>query len=146
MLSGVSRVRAILLLAAGLLGGASGGLAADYQETPYFVADVTAGHLPPVADRLPAHPLVINVKGEGKQTGRQGGVLRMLIGQSGDARALLPFAYSRLVVYDEQYRLVPDILESFEVKDGRVFTFHLRKGQRWSDGSAFTSEDFRYYW
>ncbi len=143
---GVSRVCAILLLAAGLLSGASGGLAAEYQETTYFAADVAAGHLPPVAERLPADPLVINVKGEGKQTGRQGGVLRMLIGQSGDARALLPFAYSRLVVYDEQYRLVPDILESFEVTDGRVFTFHLRKGHRWSDGSAFTAEDFRYYW
>jgi len=143
---GVSRVCAILLLAAGLLSGASGGLAAEYQETTYFAADVAAGHLPPVAERLPADPLVINVKGEGKQTGRQGGALRMLIGQSGDARALLPFAYSRLVVYDEQYRLVPDILESFEVTDGRVFTFHLRKGHRWSDGSAFTAEDFRYYW
>jgi peptide/nickel transport system substrate-binding protein len=143
---GVSRLCAILLLAAGLLGGASGGLAAGYQETPYFVADVAAGHLPPVAERLPADPLVINVKGESKQDGRQGGVLRMLIGQSGDARALLPFAYSRLVVYDGQYRLVPDVLESFEVKDGRVFTFHLRKGQRWSDGSALTAEDFRYYW
>ena len=146
MPSGVSRVCAILLLAAGLLGGASGAQAAGYQETPYFAADVAAGHLPPIADRLPADPLVINVKGEGKQAGRQGGVLRMLVGESGDARALLPFAYSRLVVYDEQYRLVPDILESFEVADGRVFTFHLRKGQRWSDGSAFTAEDFRYYW
>jgi peptide/nickel transport system substrate-binding protein len=146
MPSGVSRVCAILMLAAGLLTEPGAGIAADYQETPYFAADVAAGHLPPIAQRLPEHPLVIDVKAEGKQPGRQGGVLRMLIGQTGDARAMLPFAYSRLVVYDEQYRLVPDILEGFEVAEGRIFTFHLRKGQRWSDGSAFTSEDFRYYW
>ncbi|HZB62653.1 MAG TPA: ABC transporter substrate-binding protein, partial [Microvirga sp.] len=27
-----------------------------------------------------------------------------------------------------------------------VFTFTLRAGHRWSDGSPFTAEDFRYYW
>ena len=36
-------------------------------------------------------------------------------------------------------------LKKFEVKDGRIFTLHLRKGHRWSDGHPFTSEDFRYY-
>src|SRR5262249_16577469 len=49
-------------------------------------------------------------------------------------------------IYDENYRLVPDILASFEVEEGRIFTFHLRKDHRWSDGSPFTTEDFRYYW
>ena len=32
------------------------------------------------------------------------------------------------------------------MRTDRVFTFHLRKGHRWSDGSPFTSEDFRYFW
>jgi len=32
------------------------------------------------------------------------------------------------------------------VEKGRVFTFKLRAGHRWSDGRPFTSEDFRYYW
>ncbi|MEP5699581.1 MAG: ABC transporter substrate-binding protein, partial [Sneathiella sp.] len=40
----------------------------------------------------------------------------------------------------------PDIARDFEVEDNRVFTFHLRKGHRWSDGASFTSEDFRYWW
>ena len=86
------------------------------------------------------------MKAEGKQIGKPGGTLRMMIGQGSDARSLLPFAYSRLIVYDENYRLVPDILASFDVQDGRIFTFHLRDGHRWSDGSPFTTEDFRYYW
>ena len=40
----------------------------------------------------------------------------------------------------------PDILEKVENEDDRVFTFTLRAGHRWSDGTPFTAEDFRYYW
>ena len=42
--------------------------------------------------------------------------------------------------------LRPDILERYEVEDGRRFRLYLRKGHRWSDGHPFTAEDFRYYW
>ena len=61
-----------------------------------------------------------------------------------DTRYLVTYGYARLVGYDAQYKLVPNILESFDVEDGRIFTFHLRPGQKWSDGSPFTTEDFRY--
>ena len=44
------------------------------------------------------------------------------------------------------FNIVPDILESIDVKDERVFTMKLRKGHRWSDGQPFTAEDFRYFW
>jgi peptide/nickel transport system substrate-binding protein len=122
------------------------GTAELYQESPWLRDDVTAGRLPPVAERLPAEPEVVDLKAEGKEIGKPGGTLRMMIGQGSDARSLIPFAYSRLIVFDQNYRLVPDILASFQVEEGRIFTFHLRKGQRWSDGSPFTTEDFRYYW
>jgi len=56
------------------------------------------------------------------------------------------YGYSRLVGYDEQLNLVPDILERIENVDSRIFTFHLRPGHRWSDGQPFTSADFRYFW
>ena len=42
--------------------------------------------------------------------------------------------------------LKPDILKSVDVEDNKVFTLHLRPGHRWSDGSPFTAEDFRYWW
>ena len=70
----------------------------------------------------------------------------MLIGRSRDTRLLVVYGYARLVGYDRNLKLVPDILESVEVKDGRIFTLKLRKGHRWSDGHPFTTEDFRYYW
>jgi len=138
------RVCALLLLVS-LLSGA-GAAAEAYQESPWLRADVSAGRLPPVAERLPADPLIVDMAAEGKEIGKPGGTLRMMIGQGSDARSLLPFAYSRLIVYDQTYRLVPDILAGFEVKEGRIFTFHLRHGHRWSDGTPFTTEDFRYYW
>ncbi len=143
---GVYRVFAFLLSCAVLLEGSPAADASTYQETPSLMADVAAGSLPPVEKRLPAAPLVVDMKAEGKLSGKPGGTLRMLIGQGGDARSLVPFEYSRLIVYDQRYRLVADILASFDVQDGRIFTFHLRPGHRWSDGTPFTSEDFRYFW
>ncbi len=70
----------------------------------------------------------------------------MLIGRAKDTRLLVVYGYARLVAYDETFRLVADLLESFDVEDNRVFTLRLRKGHKWSDGHSFTSEDFRYWW
>ena len=30
--------------------------------------------------------------------------------------------------------------------DGKVFTFHLREGMKWSDGEPFTTEDFMFWY
>ena len=56
------------------------------------------------------------------------------------------YSYTRLIVYDDKFKLHPDILESYEVKDGREFTLKLRAGHKWSDGHPFTTEDFRFFW
>ncbi len=38
--------------------------------------------------------------------------------------------------------VVPSLAESWEIsEDGRSFTFHLRRGVRWSDGEPFTADD-----
>jgi peptide/nickel transport system substrate-binding protein len=78
--------------------------------------------------------------------GRPGGELRMLVGRARDTRLLHVYGNARLVAYDLDLKLVPDILKAFEVEGGRVFTFHLRKGHRWSDGHPFTTEDLRFWW
>jgi peptide/nickel transport system substrate-binding protein len=56
------------------------------------------------------------------------------------------YGYARLVGYSPDLELAADILESVDVEAGRIFTFHIRRGHKWSDGHPFTSEDFRYYW
>lgn len=42
---------------------------------------------------------------------------------------------------------VPGIAESHELSDdGRVYTFHMRSGVKWSDGSPLTAHDFVWSW
>lgn len=113
------------------------------EEVTWLAERVAAGDLPPLHERLPDEPLVVD---DGRATGDYGGDWNMLISRSKDTRILVVFGYARLVGYDASFSLVPDILDSFTVEDGRIFTFRLRRGHRWSDGHPFTSEDFRYWW
>ena len=117
----------------------------SFVEPPALAEEVKAGRLPPVAQRLPEPPLVAKLPA-GAQAGRHGGTLNMLIGRSRDVRLLVVYGYARLVGYDRDFNLVPDLLESVQAKGDRVFTLKLRKGHRWSDGHPFTVEDFRYFW
>ncbi len=80
------------------------------------------------------------------ELGKPGGDLRSLIGRVRDVRLLFVYGHARVVGYDLHLNIVPDIVASFDVQEGRIFTFRLRKGHRWSDGEPFTSEDFRFYW
>ncbi len=125
---------------------ASPALAITLRETPSLAEAVASGALPPVAERVPLTPLVVNLAGDSKKPGRHGGTLNMLIGRPKDIRLLVVYGYARLVGYDDRFRMQPDILESFDVREGRIFTFRLRESHKWSDGHPFTAEDFRYYW
>ena len=50
--------------------------------------------------------------------------------------------FNGLVKYDTDLTLVGDLAESWDISDdGRVITFHLRKGVRWTDGVEFTADD-----
>ena len=84
--------------------------------------------------------------GTEKKPGRYGGTLRILGGSAKDTRLMVIYGYARLVGYTPDFEIAPDIAESVDVEENRVFTFHLRPGHRWSDGEPFTSEDFRFYW
>jgi peptide/nickel transport system substrate-binding protein len=116
---------------------------ATAPEVPSLASRVAAGELPPQAKRLPERPMVVTTDPEAAY----GGQLRMLIGTPKDWKLAFVYGYARLVRFDPQYQIVPDIAERVEVKDGgRSFTFQLRKGHRWSDGAPFTSADFAYWW
>ena len=91
----------------------------------------------------PANPRVID---DIPEIGVRGGQIKTLVARARDSRLLHVYGYTRLVNYDLDLTLIPDILASFEVEDDRIFTFHLRDGHRWSDGEPFTTEDFRFWW
>lgn len=90
----------------------------------------------------PSEPRVVEMP----EIGRHGGEMRMLISRDREIRFYNIYGYSHLLAYNPELQLQPDILKSFEDEDGRVFTFRLREGHRWSDGEPFTAEDFRFYW
>ncbi len=120
--------------------------AREMQETAFWQARVDAGEMPPVSERIPSEPLIVDLEAKGRAYGRQGGTLRTMITRSKDIRQMVVYGYARLVGYNEDYDLVPDILKAVENDGDRVFTLRLRKGHRWSGGAPFTSEDFRYWW
>lgn len=91
----------------------------------------------------PAEPRVIEVAGG---PGTPGGELVTLVNRERDTRLLSVYGYARLVGYSPDLSIQPDILRAVDVEDGRIFTFRLRQGHKWSDGTPFTAEDFRYWW
>lgn len=113
-------------------------------EPEFLREELVAGRLPPLAERLPKTPRVINVAARGGVPGKHGGVIRTIVGGQRDIRLMTIYGYARLVGYDPDLKLQPDILERFDVEEDRVFTFRLREGHKWSDGSPLTPEDFRY--
>ena len=137
----IVRTAALLALLPLLAGPAVGA-----EEPPNLVAAVAAGQLPPLTARLPRVPLVFEAPRSDWTLGRYGGEVRTLMAKDRDIRMMVVYGYSRLVGYDEQLRLTPDILEKVDNVDSRIFTLHLRPGHKWSDGKPFTAEDFRYYW
>lgn len=112
------------------------------EEPPALASRVAAGRLPPLARRLPERPLVLRTD----PAAGYGGELRFLIGTPKDLKLAYVYGYARLVRFDRDYQIIPDIAERVDVEEGRIFTFHLRKGHRWSDGAPFTSADFAYWW
>ncbi|MEM9125924.1 MAG: ABC transporter substrate-binding protein [Pseudomonadota bacterium] len=138
-----------LILSAALAFGWALPAAADLpalQEGEFWSAEVNAGHLPPIQDRLPQEPLVVDLDAKGREFGSQGGTLRTMVTRSKDIRQMVVYGYARLVGFDEDYAIVPDLLASFENENNKKYTLNLRPGHKWSDGSPFTSEDFRYWW
>jgi peptide/nickel transport system substrate-binding protein len=114
------------------------------KEAPELAAKVASGELPPLEERLPENPLVVKPL---ESTGTYGGVWHnMLVG--GTLTHVVRYqGYERLLRWTPEWDgVIPNLAESYEVSpDSRVFTFHLRKGLRFSDGQPMTSEDFEFF-
>ena len=53
--------------------------------------------------------------------------------------------YDGLVGFDEEADIVPCLASSWEIsRDGRVYTFHIRRGVRFSNGRELKASDFKY--
>lgn len=115
-------------------------------EPPALADAVAAGTLDPVAERVPLMPHVTDPTEIGREIGTSGGEINLLFSRARDVRQMTVYGYARLVRYNAALELVADIAAEVTVEEGRIFTFKLREGHRWSDGAPFTIDDFRFYW
>ncbi len=64
-----------------------------------------------------------------------------------DGGNMLLHAFECLLIVDQDGVLQPGQAESWETsEDGLTWTFHLRDGLKWSDGTDLTANDFVYSW
>ena len=112
---------------------------AGFSESPMLAAKVTAGALPPLEQRLPRDPFVIEPASE---VGRHGGTLRCFGRDDSVVRNTEP----PLIMDPQVSGILPNLAESWHYSDdGRVLTLQLRSGLKWSDGHPFTGAAFVFW-
>lgn len=117
-----------------------------YQEAPMLADRVAAGELPPVAERLPVNPDVVEPV---EMVGTYGGNLQLIadlpISWGDAANNIRAFLIERDRRWPDELR--PGLAESWELADdGMSFTITLRDGLKWSDGQPFTTDDLLFMW
>ena len=135
--------RVVLLFIVLFLAGSAAAWA--YNEAPMLRELVQQGKLPPVEERLPENPVVVPVV---EEIGQYGGTWnRAFLGLS-DLAGVTRITYNPPLRRNiDGSEVLPNVFASWEVADeGRVFTFHLRKGMRWSDGAAYTADDILFWY
>ncbi len=139
-----------LLLALGLLILLISPLAAqEYNESPVLAAMVAAGELPPVAERLPATPIVVPVEVE---IGQYGGTMSTWdtgFDTGSCKESNMRGGGSTAFIFRDKRtnELQPNILASWGYSDDLTeLSMTFLEGLRWSDGAPVTSEDVVFWW
>jgi len=120
--------------------------AQEIQESAFLKAQVDSGELPPVAERLPENPLVITPT---ERPGQQGGDWKHALVGGGSLSMVVRYqGYEPLVRYTPDWSgLTPNVAEGYEVnEDATEYTFHLRRGMKWSDGQPYTTADIQFWY
>jgi len=128
----------LLLVGAMCLVGAT---ALAYDEAPMLRVKIAAGELPPLEERLPAQPSILEPL---EEVGQYGGVIQVF--------SLDNYAWQDLTEETERGTylgrigkdgtLEGDLAKGFEFADDQMsLTIYLREGTKWSDGHPFTADD-----
>ena len=113
-----------------------------YRESPMLTALVAAGELPPVDERLPLEPKVIQPLVEVGRYNERVHVFTLNNFMWGDLQEE-PETGNNLVEMLPDGTIVGDIAKSVEPADDHTsITYHLREGMKWSDGHPLTADDF----
>ena len=118
-----------------------------YNESPLLAERVAAGQLPPVDERLPANPVVIEPL---EEIGQYGGTTRVAIGNPnhlfGDPQAVM--GTELILRIDSDFSSITSgLADSWEFNDDATEQIlYLREGLMWSDGAPFSADDFIFAW
>lgn len=136
----------LLSLTVALLPLPAAGQEMMYNEAPELAEKVAAGELPPVDERLPSDPMVVEPL---EMIGEYGGTWHMALSGGADQ-----FMLWRTIGYEPLLRWtpawdgwLPNVAKEFEInEDSTVFTVTLHEGMKWSDGDSFDADDIMFWY
>jgi peptide/nickel transport system substrate-binding protein len=117
-----------------------------YNEAPMLADQVASGDLPPVAERLPANPMVVEAI---DSVGVYGGIWNRAWRGVNDFHAFGRIIYDPVLRWprDPNDPVQPGLADEWTWnEDGTALTLHFREGLRWSDGEPFTVDDVIFWW
>jgi peptide/nickel transport system substrate-binding protein len=117
-----------------------------YNEAPMLAELVKAGKLPPVDQRLPKNPAVLEPV---EKVGKYGGTVRMIRNAPESFISNYDWLVERglRISHKDRKTIEPNVIESWKIsRDGTEFTLKIREGLRWSDGAPVTTEDVRFWY
>ena len=122
-----------------------------YTQAPMLDALVESGELPPVEERLPVDPMVIEAGVvtyaeyfKDYQVGKYGGTMKAVRNSATWDGWLWTIFQERPIesISGEAKDYYGSTFESYEVsEDYTTYNFKMREGMRWSDGELLTTED-----
>ena len=114
----------------------------EFGEAPSLAQLVAAGKILPVADRIGQDPLVISVP----EIGRYGGTWHRAHTSPADSWSFGRLNKTSMVRWStDGTRMLPGVAKSWTSSpDGKVWTWNLRRGMRWSDGTPLTADDYMF--
>ena len=66
--------------------------------------------------------------------------------EDNSSMAIVNDLFEGLVRVDNNGKVIPALADSWQTSDHKTWTFHIRPGATWSDGSPITAQDFVYSW
>jgi peptide/nickel transport system substrate-binding protein len=116
------------------------------MEAPMLEELVEAGDLPPVEERLPAEPRVVE---KVDSIGEYGGTWHRAWRGVNDFHAFGRIVYEPVLRWprDPADPVQPGLAKDWEWNsDGTELTLYFREGLKWSDGEPFTVDDIIFWW
>jgi peptide/nickel transport system substrate-binding protein len=120
----------------------------EYKEAPMLAAKVAAGELPPVEERLPENPRVVELA-EGDTIGVYGGIWHRAWRGINDFHCYGRLNYDPVLRWprDPNDPVQSGLAEDWKFnEDGTELTLFFRKGLKWSDGVPWTVDDIIFWW